>query len=56
MDLLSASVHHLNLPSGEKVKYLRLTYRAGRATIGRTVLASRFSPEFVARVEASGKP
>lgn len=53
MKLLSASAHYLDLPTGERIKYLRLMYRAGRAIIGRSVLARRFPPEFVARVEAS---
>lgn len=44
----------MDLPTGEKVKYFRLTYRAGQTIIGRTMLASRFSLEFVARIEASG--
>jgi len=48
MKLLSTSAHYLDPPTGERVKYLRLMYRAGRAIIGRSVLASRFSPEFVA--------
>lgn len=48
MQLLRASVHDMSLPTGERVKYLRLAYRAGRTNIGQSVLASRFPPEFVA--------
>jgi hypothetical protein len=53
MKLLRTSVHYLSLPAGEKVKYLRLTYRTGRAVVGRSMLASRFPPEFVAKAEAA---
>jgi len=51
MELLRASIHYMDLPTGERVKYLRLMCRAGRTIIGRSVLARRFPPEFVARVE-----
>lgn len=54
MKLLRTSIHYLDLPTGEKVKYLRLMCRAGRTIIGRSVLTSRFSLKFVARIEASG--
>lgn len=53
MTLTKASVHFMRLESGELIKYLRLVYRAGRTTIGRSVLASRFRPDFVAQVEAA---
>ena len=52
MILKNATVHFMPLENGEKVKYFRLRYRAGRATIGRSVLASRCGPEFTAKVEA----
>ncbi|GEM_PF-2630780 len=53
MKLRRASVHYQSLPTGEKVKYLRLMYRAGRTTIGRSMLASHIEPEFVARIEVT---
>lgn len=53
MKLYKASVHYMELATGERVKYLRLMYRSGNTTIDSSVLARRFSPEFVAEVEAA---
>lgn len=53
MNLIKASVHYLPLRTGEKVKYLRLMYRAGTTTVGSSILARRFSPAFIAKVEAA---
>lgn len=53
MTVTKASVHYLSLKTGEKVKYLRLMYRAGGTIVGRSILARRFSPAFVAEVEAT---
>lgn len=53
MKITKASIHFMALESGESIKYLRLEYRAGGTIIGRSVLASRFRPEFVARIEAA---
>lgn len=53
MEITKASVHFMTLENGERIKYLRLEYSSGGTIIGRSVLASRFRPEFVARVEAA---
>lgn len=48
MTLTKATVHFMKLESAERIKYLRLRYRAGRITIGWSVLASKCCPDFMA--------
>lgn len=52
MNLIKATVHYRMLETGERVKYLRLMYRAGGTTVGRSILACRLSAAFVSEVEA----
>jgi len=45
MNVLSATVHYMDLPNGEKVKYYRVLRKEGGTLIGTSALPHRFSPE-----------